>query len=86
MAGRSFPAESTAESRRAPRPATVFHRLIKSSIQFRQFVFGNYGEFTPGVASEFLKGGGRKPGSKAAASLAKQQQHNHNQKGLPYEP
>jgi hypothetical protein len=67
-------------------PATVFHRLIKSSIQFRQFVFGNYGEFTPGVASEFLKGGGRKPGSKAAALLAKQQQHNHNQKGLPYEP
>jgi hypothetical protein len=24
--------------------------------------------------------------SKPAASLAKQQQHNHNQKGLPYEP
>jgi len=27
-----------------------------------------------------------KPGSKAAASLVKQQQQNHNQKGLPYEP
>jgi hypothetical protein len=36
----------------------------------------------PGVVSEFFKGGGRKPGSKAAASLAKQQQ---DQKGLPYE-
>jgi hypothetical protein len=43
MAGSSFPAESTAESDvlLGALPATVFHWLIKSSMQF---VFGNYGE------------------------------------------
>jgi CRP/FNR family transcriptional regulator, anaerobic regulatory protein len=46
MAGNSFPAESTAESDvlLAALPATVFHRLMESSVQFRQFVMGNYGE------------------------------------------
>jgi CRP/FNR family transcriptional regulator, anaerobic regulatory protein len=43
MAGSSFPAKSTAESDvlLGALPATVFHWLIKSSMQF---VFGNYGE------------------------------------------
>ena len=43
MAGSSFPAESTAESDvlLGALPATVFHWLLKSSMQF---VFGNYGE------------------------------------------
>jgi CRP/FNR family transcriptional regulator len=46
MAGNSFPAESTAESNvlLAALPAPVFHRLMQSSVQFRQFVMGNYGE------------------------------------------
>lgn len=46
MAGNSFPAESTAESDvlLAALPAPVFHRLMKSSAQFREFVMGNYSE------------------------------------------
>jgi CRP/FNR family transcriptional regulator, anaerobic regulatory protein len=46
MADRSFPAESTAESDvlLAALPASIFHRLMKLSVQFRQFVMGNYGE------------------------------------------
>jgi CRP/FNR family transcriptional regulator, anaerobic regulatory protein len=46
MAGRSFPAESTAESDviLVALPAPVFHRLMKTSAEFRQFVMGNYGE------------------------------------------
>ena len=46
MAGRGFPAESTAESDAllAALPAPVFHSLMQSSIPFRQFVFDNYGD------------------------------------------
>lgn len=46
MAGRAFPAESTAESDvlLAALPAPVFHRLMRESIPFRQFVLDNYGD------------------------------------------
>lgn len=46
MAGRGFPAESTAESDAllAVLPAPVFHSLMQSSMPFRQFVFDNYGD------------------------------------------
>lgn len=46
MAGRGFPAESTAESDvlLAALPAPVFHRLMQDSIPFRQFVLDNYGD------------------------------------------
>jgi CRP/FNR family transcriptional regulator len=46
MAGRPFPAESTAETDvlLAALPAAVFHRLLTASIPFRQFVLNNYGD------------------------------------------
>ncbi len=46
MAGRGFPAESTAETDvlLAALPAPVFHRLLTSSVPFRQFVLDNYGD------------------------------------------
>lgn len=46
MAGRGFPAESTAESDAllAVLPAPVFHSLMQSSMPFRQFVLDNYGD------------------------------------------
>ena len=46
MAGRGFPAESTAETDvlLAALPAPVFHKLLTSSVPFRQFVLDNYGD------------------------------------------
>jgi len=46
MAGSPFPAESTAETDvlLAALPETVFHRLMTSSVPFRQFVLNNYGD------------------------------------------
>lgn len=46
MAGRGFPAESTAESDAllAVLPAPVFHSLLQHSLPFRQFVLDNYGD------------------------------------------
>jgi CRP/FNR family transcriptional regulator len=46
MAGSGFPAESTAETNvlLAALPASVFHRLMKASPPFRQFVLDNYGD------------------------------------------
>lgn len=46
MAGSGFPAESTAETDvlHAALPAPVFHRLLTSSVPFRQFVLNNYGD------------------------------------------
>jgi CRP/FNR family transcriptional regulator, anaerobic regulatory protein len=46
MAGRPFPAESTAETDvlHAALPASVFHRLLTASVPFRQFVLNNYGD------------------------------------------
>ncbi|HEV3241891.1 MAG TPA: Crp/Fnr family transcriptional regulator [Methyloceanibacter sp.] len=46
MAGRPFPAESTAETDvlLAALPAPVFHRLLTASVPFRQFVLNNYGD------------------------------------------
>ena len=46
MAGRPFPAESTAETDvlLAALPAAVFHRLLTASVPFRQFVLNNYGD------------------------------------------
>jgi CRP/FNR family transcriptional regulator len=46
MAGRGFPAESTAESDAllAVLPAPVFHSLLQHSLPFRQFVLNNYGD------------------------------------------
>jgi CRP/FNR family transcriptional regulator len=45
MAGGGFPAESTAETDvlLAALPASVFHRLMTASPQFRKFVLDNYG-------------------------------------------
>jgi CRP/FNR family transcriptional regulator len=46
MAGSPFPAESTAETDvlLAALPASVFNRLMTSSVPFRQFVLNNYGD------------------------------------------
>jgi CRP/FNR family transcriptional regulator len=46
MAGSSFPAESTAETDvlLAAIPSSVFHRLLTTSVPFRQFVLDNYGD------------------------------------------
>jgi CRP/FNR family transcriptional regulator len=46
MAGRPFPAESTAETDvlLAALPAPIFHRLLTNSVPFRQFVLNNYGD------------------------------------------
>jgi CRP/FNR family transcriptional regulator len=46
MAGRPFPAESTAEAEAllAALPAPVFQRLLTLSAPFRQFVLDNYGD------------------------------------------
>jgi CRP/FNR family transcriptional regulator, anaerobic regulatory protein len=46
MAGRPFPAESTAETDvlLAALPAPAFHRLLTASVPFRQFVLNNYGD------------------------------------------
>ena len=46
MAGRGFPAESSAETDvlLAALPAPVFHRLLTASTPFRQFVLNNYGD------------------------------------------
>ena len=46
MAGRGFPAESTAVSDAllAVLPAPVFHSLLQHSLPFRQFVLDNYGD------------------------------------------
>jgi len=46
MAGRGFPAESSAETDvlLAVLPAAVFHRLLTASTPFRQFVLNNYGD------------------------------------------
>jgi CRP/FNR family transcriptional regulator len=46
MAGRPFPAESTAETDvlHAALPASLLHRLLTASVPFRQFVLINYGD------------------------------------------
>jgi CRP/FNR family transcriptional regulator len=46
MAGSPFPAESTAETDvlLAAIPAGTFHRLMKNSVPFREFVMSNYGD------------------------------------------
>jgi CRP/FNR family transcriptional regulator len=46
MAGSGFPAESTAETDvlLAALPAPAFHRLMRGSMPFRQFVLTNYGD------------------------------------------
>ena len=56
MAGRPFPAESTAESDviLVALPTPVFHRLMKTSAEFQQFVMGNTANCLP-ASSRSLK-------------------------------